>query len=78
MQYLLWILTKIYDYFFRIYVDVVFNHMTADYPIAIGVGGSTADTYNKDYPAVPYRYEHFHPSCEMVFDDPYSVSNRDL
>jgi len=44
-------------------VDVVLNHMTENYANAVGVGGCTADTYNKYYPCVPYRTEHFNPTC---------------
>jgi len=60
-------------------VDVVYNHMTGDYPNAIGVGGTTADTYNKVYPGVPYGPEHFHPTCDITdWNDPWMVSNTDI
>ena len=60
-------------------MDVVINHMTADYPNAIGVGGTTADTYNKTYPGVPYGPEHFNPPCEITnWQDPWMVSNTEL
>jgi alpha-amylase len=74
MQYILWILSKISDTFSRIYVDVVFNHMTADKQDAYGVGGTPADTYNKEYPGVPYTNSEFNPTCGMNYQDPYSVS----
>jgi alpha-amylase len=60
-------------------VDVVINHMTADFPNATGVGGATADTYNKVYPCVPYGPEHFNPTCEITdWNDPWQVSNTDI
>jgi alpha-amylase len=60
-------------------VDVVFNHMTADDPNAIGVGGTPADTYNKQYPGVPYGPEHFNPTCEITdWQDRWQVSDIDL
>jgi alpha-amylase len=75
---LLRILTKNSDKFSRIYVDVVFNHMTANYPNATGVGGTTADTYNKHYPGVPYGPGDFNPSCAITnYQDPINVSNTD-
>jgi len=56
-------------------VDVVFNHMTADFPNATGVGGTTADTYNKLYPGVPYGPDEFNPTCEIKdWNDPIMVS----
>jgi len=70
-----------YDTFSRIYVDVVFNHMTACYPNAIGVGGCTADTCgtNIQYPCVPYGPEHFNPPCEINnYQDPVNVSDNEL
>lgn len=63
----------------RIYVDVVFNHMTGDWRNATGTGGSTADPYNKYYPAVPYTKEHFHPTCRVTnYQDAYNVRNCEL
>jgi alpha-amylase len=60
-------------------VDVLFNHMTADFSNATGVGGTTADTYNKEYPGVPYGPVHFNPTCEIKdWDDPWQVSNTDI
>ncbi|KAJ8721956.1 hypothetical protein PYW08_004358 [Mythimna loreyi] len=50
----------------RIYVDVVFNHMTGSHNESIGTGGSVATTQNNSYPGVPYTDEHFHhPECEI-------------
>ena len=60
-------------------MDVVFNHMTADFPNATGVGGATADTYNEIYPCVPYGPQHFIPTCEVNnYQDPDNVSNNEL
>ena len=47
-------------------MDVVFNHMTGNYDNAYGVGGTTADTYNKQYPGVPYGPEHFNLPCAVT------------
>jgi hypothetical protein len=64
-------------------VDVVLNHMTGDYPKATGVGGSTADTYSRLYPGVPYGPEHFNPpcktpTCDIDYNDKVSVSDAQL
>jgi alpha-amylase len=76
---LLRILKKNSDNFSRIYVDVVFNHMTADFPIATGVGGTTADTSNKQYPGVPYGPGDFNPTCAITnYQNPINVSNTDI
>ncbi|KAJ8731520.1 hypothetical protein PYW07_004684 [Mythimna separata] len=51
----------------RIYVDVVFNHMTQKHEECVGTGGSTANTSINSFPGVPYTDEHFHhPECDMV------------
>lgn len=61
----------------RIYVDVVFNHMTGIG--TIGSGGSTADPARRDYPAVPYRDEHFNRFCTITdFRDPVQLRNCEL
>lgn len=49
----------------RIYVDVVFNHMTGDSVGALGTDGSTANTFNFNYPAVPYNRSDFHTPCDI-------------
>ena len=60
-------------------MDVVFNHMTADYENATCVGGTTADTYNKQYPNVPYGPEHLHPTCEISdWNYPSMANNTEL
>jgi hypothetical protein len=49
--------------------------MTADYPNATGVGGTTADTYNKEYPDVPYVRGDFHYTCPITdWNNPSIVS----
>lgn len=54
--------------FFRVYVSVVLNHMTGVYTTKeVGTGGSTADTVNFNYPAVPYTKEDFNqPACPIL------------
>ncbi|CAH1391971.1 unnamed protein product [Nezara viridula] len=48
----------------RVYVDVVFNHMSADQPWGTtGTAGSRPDTHAKKYPEVPYGPNDFHPPC---------------
>jgi hypothetical protein len=60
-------------------VDVVFNHMTGDKPNAYGVGGATADTYNKYYPYVPYGSGDFNPTCAITnYNDPINVSDTEI
>lgn len=51
----------------RIYVDIILNHMTGGHDSAVGTGGSTANAANgnKEYPAVPYSNDHFHPTCSL-------------
>jgi alpha-amylase len=67
------------DNFSRIYVDVVFNHMTENFPNATGVGGTTANTYNKQYPGVPYGPEHLNPTCAITnYQDPSNVSDTEI
>ena len=60
-------------------MDVVFNHMTQNYANATGVGGATADTYNKQYPYVPYGPGDFNPTCAVTnYQDPINVSDTEL
>ena len=60
-------------------MDVVFNHMTADYPNAIGDCGTTADTYNKLYSGVPYGPGDFNPTCAINnYQDTVKVSDNEL
>jgi hypothetical protein len=73
------ILTKISYNFSRIYVDVVFNHMTANFPNATGVGGCAADANNKVYQCVPYAPIDFHSTCAIInWNDAREVSNCDI
>jgi alpha-amylase len=60
-----------------VYVDIVLNHMTGDHENAIGVGGSTADTYGRSYPAVPFGPTDFNtPVCGIYnYDDANEVSS---
>nr|AGJ52072.1 alpha-amylase KME1 [Reticulitermes speratus] len=63
----------------RIYVDVVFNHMTRNQTNATGVGGTTADPSNKLYPGVPYNSSHFHSTCSIDnYQDANNVRNCEL
>lgn len=63
----------------RIYVDVAFNHMAADNPKVIGTAGSWADPMTRNYPAVPYVVDDFHPPCTIVdYQDPVQVRNCEL
>lgn len=60
-------------------MDLVINHMTGEWSDAHGTGGSTADTTNKDYPAVPYGVNDFHPSCAINnYQDASNVRNCEL
>ena len=79
MQYLLWILSKTSYNFSRVYVEVVLNHMTENYPNAIGAGGCTADTYKPYYPCVPYGPEHFNKPCVANnYQNATNVSDTEL
>ncbi|KAJ9575442.1 hypothetical protein L9F63_007693, partial [Diploptera punctata] len=63
----------------RIYVDVLLNHMTGDWDNAVGTGGSTADTYDYSYPAVPYDKDNFHPYCILnTYNDANVIRNCEL
>lgn len=63
----------------RIYVDVVFNHMTGDHKDAVGTGDSTANTYDLSYPAVPYTQYDFHAPCTVDnYQDATNVRNCEL
>lgn len=63
------ITTLQFDHLCRVYVDVVFNHMTAIWGNVTGSGGSLAYTKDLYYPGVPYRPEHFHEVCAMKPSD---------
>ncbi|KAK9688400.1 Alpha amylase, catalytic domain [Popillia japonica] len=58
----------------RIYIDIILNHMTGRGGIATGTAGSWADTYNRDYPSVPYTYLDFNPVCDITdWNDPWQL-----
>lgn len=60
----------------RIYVDVVFNHMSADNDNSTGTAGSVASPHNKDFPTVPYSSWDFHDGCGIYnYNDPFEVRN---
>ena len=60
-------------------MDVVFNHMTGDYPNATGVGGTTANTSAKVYPGVPYGPGDFNPTCAITnYQNATNVSDTEL
>lgn len=63
-----------------IYVDVVFNHMTADAQPAYGTGGTTADPDNFSYPGVSYSAQDFHtPPCQIKnYNNATEVRNCEL
>lgn len=62
----------------RIYADIVVNHMAAFN--GVGTGGSTANSSNRDYPAVPYTDKDFHnPICTIQnYQDPLQVRDCEL
>ncbi|XP_066993781.2 alpha-amylase [Anabrus simplex] len=63
----------------RIYVDVVFNHMSGNWANAHGYGGSTADTFNEQYYAVPYGPGDFHSTCTVDnYQDANNIRNCEL
>ncbi|XP_015436969.1 PREDICTED: alpha-amylase 2-like [Dufourea novaeangliae] len=63
----------------RIFVDAVVNHMCADNPNAVGTAGSKANTYNREYYAVPYSRNDFHSSCSITnYNDANNVRNCEL
>ncbi|KRT80829.1 hypothetical protein AMK59_6018, partial [Oryctes borbonicus] len=63
----------------RIYVDVVFNHMSGNRGTTSGTGGSIANTQYKDYPDVPYSWNDFHNGCIVNnYQDANNVRNCDL
>jgi len=53
--------------------------MTQNYANATGVGGATADTYNKQYPYVPYGPGDFNPTCAVTnYQNAINVSDTEL
>nr|O97396.1 RecName: Full=Alpha-amylase; AltName: Full=1,4-alpha-D-glucan glucanohydrolase; Flags: Precursor [Phaedon cochleariae]CAA76926.1 alpha-amylase [Phaedon cochleariae] len=58
----------------RIYVDAVFNHMSAT--SGIGTGGSSCDVEPSASPAVPYGSGDFHGRCTSNnYQDPNNIRN---
>jgi alpha-amylase len=63
----------------RIYVDVLINHMTGDHDNIVGTGGSTANTVQRNFPAVPWTPADFNTRCTIVnWNDPAEVRNCEL
>ena len=56
---------KIDSIFFRIYVDLVINHMAALGHNGTGTAGSSYDANNYEFPGVPYEAQHFNQQCDM-------------
>lgn len=60
----------------RIYVDIVFNHMTGEKGSIVGTAGSTANVDKLDYPGIPYGPDDFHYPCNIDnYQDPSNVRN---
>lgn len=49
----------------RIFVDIVFNHMTGKTGAINGTGGTTANVSAMSYPGVPYGPDDFHWPCTI-------------
>ncbi|KAI4459920.1 alpha-amylase [Holotrichia oblita] len=63
----------------RIYVDVVFNHMTGNSGTVYGTGGSIGYSDSKYYPAVPYGSNDFNSDCGITnYNDAINVRNCEL
>lgn len=64
----------------RIYVDLAINHMTGVHKVNEGTGGSTANSENRSYPAIPFFDEHFNsPPCIINnYENPVEVRNCEL
>lgn len=64
----------------RIYVDIVFNHMTGKRGKIVGTGGTTADVDKLEYPGIPYSADDFHfPACIINnYNNPSEVRNCEL
>lgn len=70
---------KVFQTNFRIYVDVVFNHMTGNWGTIYGTGGSVGYSDTKYYPAVPYGSNDFHSDCGITdYYDAENVRNCEL
>nr|ADP89000.1 alpha-amylase [Hermetia illucens] len=63
----------------RIYVDVVFNHMSADSSNPVGTAGTQANPLAKSFPGVPYSSTDFHTSCAIQsYQDANQIRNCEL
>ncbi|XP_043258991.1 alpha-amylase 2-like [Colletes gigas] len=63
----------------RIYIDMIANHMSADRENAIGTGNSRANTFTRNYYAVPYTDNDFHTRCSITnYNDAANVRNCEL
>lgn len=60
----------------NIYVDIVFNHMTA--ADGAGTGGTMAYASKKEFPGVPYGPNDFNSDCDIDYQDPVKVRNCPL
>lgn len=61
----------------RIYVDVVFNHMTGSGDV--GSAGSRVNLAAREYPAVPFYAEHFNPKCDITdWGNGWQIRNCEL
>lgn len=61
----------------RIYVDLVFNHMTGSG--TLGSAGNTANPSTRNYPGVPYSAEHFNPTCDIQdWSNGWQIRNCEL
>ena len=53
--------------------------MTQNYPNIIGLGGTTADAYNKQYPGVPYGPGDFNHQCAITnYQNSTNLSDTEL
>ncbi|XP_015605017.1 alpha-amylase 1 isoform X2 [Cephus cinctus] len=63
----------------RIYVDAVINHMSTNQKLAVGTGGSTADTSAFQFYAVPYGPGDFNRGCSVTnYKNVSNVRNCEL
>lgn len=64
----------------RIYVDVVFNHMTGTHKVNQGTSGSTANPERFHFPAVPFNSTDFNDACQIGsnYNDWIAVRNCEL
>ncbi|KAK9688399.1 Alpha amylase, C-terminal all-beta domain [Popillia japonica] len=63
----------------RIYVDVVFNHMTGNWGTVYGTGGNVGYSDSKSYPAVAYSTYDFNGDCGITnYNDAENVRNCEL